>query len=162
MKQAQAAEILGMDFSAEINPEITKLAYRRACQKYHPDKGGSTEMMQAVNEAFSVLQDYVGNIAPEGSQEGYGEALNDAINAIITMPGLVIEICGLWVWVSGETFKYKDQIKAAGFKWASKKLAWYFRPEGWAGGRGKYDMNEIRGKYGSEKVNTRRATPLHA
>jgi hypothetical protein len=27
-----------------------------------------------------------------------------------------IEICGLWVWVGGETKKHKDTLKAAGYK----------------------------------------------
>ena len=127
---------------------------------YHPDRGGSTEMMQAVNAAYAMVKDFSGTVDTTGAQVGYGEALNEAINAIITCPGLVIEVCGIWVWVSGDTRYLKETLKAASYRWASKKHQWYFRPEGWSGGRGKSTMDDIRAKYGSSTVKTQFATAL--
>jgi len=78
------------------------------------------------------------------------EALNDALTAIISLAGLIIEICGAWVWVTGDTYKHKAILKDNGFKYASKKKAWHFRPENWkSSSRGQASMDEIRGKYGS-------------
>jgi hypothetical protein len=162
MKQSQAVEILGMSFNVDVNPEAVKLAYRRACSKYHPDKGGSTEMMQAVNEAYELLKFFSGHVSHEGSQLGYGDAMNAAINVIVGLHGLNIEICGSWVWVTGDTKTHKEAIKTAGFKWASKKCAWYFSPNVTTSSRGKYSMDTIRSKYGSEHVTRKYSQALPA
>lgn len=160
MNISQACDILGIEPGAVLDEATVKAAFRKAAQKYHPDKGGSTEMMQAVNAAYAELQKHYGEtIAEFGADAGYAGRLNDAINAIIHLDGLNIEVCGLWVWVSGDTRTHKDAIKAAGYFWASKKFMWYFRPADQAGGRGK-SMDEIRGKYGSVSVPTRRAAAL--
>ncbi len=37
-----------LDISGDINDEEVKRAYQRACIKFHPDKGGSVEMMKLV------------------------------------------------------------------------------------------------------------------
>ena len=39
-----------------------KAAYRKASSKYHPDKGGSTEDMQKVNNSYELLQKSVGAV----------------------------------------------------------------------------------------------------
>lgn len=68
------------------------------------------------------------------------------------LAGITIEICGSWVWVSGDTYPVKDIIKAAGCFFSSKKKMWYWREEkeGWHGRRGGADMATIRLKYGSQ------------
>jgi len=150
MKTSQAAEILGLA-PGEIDQVEVTAAYRRSAMLYHPDRGGSTQMMQAVNEAYACLQAFSGTVtAPD--QAGYGETLNDAINAIVALYGLSIEVCGCWVWVTGDTKTHKEALKDAGYRWASKKFAWYFRPEGWTGGRGNWDMDKIRTQHGSQSV----------
>lgn len=66
---------------------------------------------------------------------------------------LEIEICGTWVWVSGDTKPVKEGLKAAGFRWAPKKMKWYWKPAGQRSfGRGKWSMDEIREFHGSERV----------
>jgi hypothetical protein len=48
-------------------------------------------------------------------------------------------------------------LKEAGFRFASKKKRWYFRPENWrSSSRGQYTMEDIRYKYGSERPGFRR------
>lgn len=160
MNIAQASDILGLAPGSTLDESTVKAAFRRAAQKYHPDKGGSTEMMQTVNEAYSFLQQHYGaTVAEFGNDAGYADKLNDAINAIIHLQGLRIEVCGLWVWVSGDTRTHKESLKAAGYYWASKKFMWYFRPAESAGGRG-LPMETIREKYGSKTVATRYAAAL--
>ena len=159
MNLSQAADILGMEPGTVADELSVKTAYRRAAQKYHPDKGGSTEMMQAVNQAYAMLQSNYGTLPSINTDQGYADRLNDAINAIIHLSGLSIEVCGLWVWVSGDTRTHKEALKASGYFWASKKYMWYFRPADQAGGCG-LDMSTIRDKYGSVSVATRQAPAL--
>ncbi len=153
MNHNDAAKILGLD--GDINPEMVKKAYRLACAKYHPDRNpAGLEMMKAINVAYDTLKDITGNV--ENSDIEYSDKLNDAINSIINLDGLNIEVCGSWVWVSGNTKPHKDIIKEAGYKWASKKKMWYFRPEDYKSrSRGKFSIDDIRNMHGSVEVKTK-------
>lgn len=141
-----AAKILSV--SGDVTPEQVKAAYVAACKKYHPDiNPAGAEMMKVVNAAYDVLRDYSGTLKDE--QSTYGDLFNDALNAVLPLSGLTIEICG--VWVTGETRQHSQVLKGAGFKWAHKKKAWYFRPEQHRSfSRGSATLEEIREKYGSK------------
>ena len=159
MKNEDAAKLLGL--ANDITPDTVKLAYKRACNKYHPDKGGSDEMMKAINQAYQTLKEFEGSL--ESGDLNYPDELNEAINNIINLPGVFIEVCGAWIWVTGET---KQHAKALGkngakFFYASKKKAWYFRPSDWkSASRGKFSLDEIRAKHGSNSVKGRAAIAI--
>jgi hypothetical protein len=155
-----AAKILNL--SGEVNPEITKKAYREASKKYHPDINPAGEdMMKMVNAAYEALKEYVGTLK-ESKDSDYGEKLNEAIHAIYGLEGLLLEICGAWLWIFGDTKRHKEALKAAGFRFSAPKAAWYFRPEEFKGSKGRgasgVPMGEIRAKYGSQTPNIKRET----
>ena len=133
MKVTDAAKILGL--SGLVTPDAIKQAYRQAAMTYHPDRNpAGAEMMKIINAAYDELRDYTGEIpASEQADDAasYSEAVNDALNAIIGLDGLEIEICGAWVWVGGNTRTHRVALKEAGFRFASKKKRWYFRPSDW-------------------------------
>lgn len=151
MNIQDACKILGL--SGAITKEAVKMAYRRACMQYHPDRNPSGEhMMKMVNAAYAVLEDYEGEADVEEHAADYGEALNRALNAIAGL-GFDIEVCGAWIWLTGDTRPYKELLKQQGFRWAPKKLRWFYRPEDYKShSRGKWSMDQIRDKYGSDKV----------
>jgi predicted solute-binding protein len=63
-------------------------------------------------------------------------------------------LVGAWIWVTGNTRPNKEILKAAGFLFASKKVAWYFRTAEYKVSKGgKKSLDEIREKYGSEVLN---------
>lgn len=164
MKLQDALNILGLT-GLDITLEQTKQAYRRASIKYHPDRNpGGLQMMQAVNAAWDYLQKLDWNRPvnnAESADSDYGDLLNAAINAVIDLAGLKLEICGAWVWVSGDTKTHKDALKAAGFMWASKKMMWYFRPAEWASSsRGNWNIDKIREYHGSQSVARRPRQPI--
>lgn len=151
MNIQDAINILGLD--TEITEKTIKHAYRKACSKYHPDKGGSNEMMQAVNSAYETLKNHDGELKNCVSSNDYADELNDAILAVINLPNITLEVCGSWVWVSGDTKTHKEIFKTHQFKWAPKKKMWHFRPQDWkSSSRGNMDMEKIRTKYGSQSV----------
>ena len=158
MKISDACQILGL--SGDITPELTKTAYRKACSLYHPDRNpAGLEMMQAVNQAYDVLRDYTGS---EAVTVGYDADLFAALTAVIDL-GLTIEVCGAWVWVSGDTKPHKDILKAAGYKWAMKKLMWFYRPADYKSfSRGSFSIDEIRSKHGSETVRAKQKQKIAA
>jgi len=164
MNIKDALSILGLTASADQSG--IKTAYRKACAKYHPDRNpAGLEIMKAVNVAYQFLVEisYNGAERPidEEVNSNFGDMLNDAINAIIGLSGVDIEICGAWVWLTGNTKEYKEAIKAAGFWWAKKKAAWYFRPADYKSrNKGDWDLEKIRDKYGSVNVSNQPRTSL--
>lgn len=163
INQRDAAKILGIN--DEINPEIVKAAYRKACFKYHPDRNpAGLEMMKAVNVAYESIKDFTGEVHHDLND--FGESLNDAINFASNLEGVTIEIMGAWVWLTGNTKEYKTQIKefesnGEKYRWAPKKCAWYFRPSDYKSyNRGKWDLDTIRDKYGSKEVRGKQSTKL--
>lgn len=153
MKQQDAFNILGIEVGKVTQEDIIK-AYRKACMQYHPDRNpAGLEMMKLINAAREALKDFVSGESFSSTGQNYGNQINAALNAIINL-GLEIEVCGAWVWVTGDTKAHKDILKAAGFFWSPKKLAWYYRPEEYKSrqGRGAFSLDQIREKYGSKQV----------
>ena len=69
--------------------------------------------------------------------------------------GVNIEVVGSWIWVDGNTFPYKEELKKLGFKWSKNRKKWHFstEPSGkWH--KKKMSFEDIQRKYGSEKVKT--------
>lgn len=142
-------------FSDCKTSQEVKSEYRRLAMKYHPDRGGDAKIMTAINRAYKQALERVATDSQKRSGNGTFENLDDGymaiINTIIAMDGVELELCGLWLWLSGNTRPHKEEIKKLGFKWASKKKKWYWRPEWYQrrGNRKEWDMTDIRNKYGS-------------
>ena len=132
-----------------------KAAYRRLALKCHPDMGGSTEIMQEINAEHDALfeqlkRQHNAHAYEDPATTETAEEFREILDVLL--PGLTVELCGSWLWISGETRQHKDALKAAGCRWSSSKTMWYWRhPEDARGHyRGKRSMNEIRSKYGSQ------------
>ncbi len=142
--------------------EELKAMYRALALKHHPDCGGDTEVMKIVNAEFETLFPGLKNIHKNKDGETYQrettetpEHFRDIINSLLSlkMDSVDIELIGSFLWVSGNTRPYKDQIKALGFKWSQNKTAWYIAPEDYRKrSRKQFDMDEIRIMYGCSKV----------
>lgn len=139
-----------------------KATYKKLAKQFHPDLGGDTVTMQEINKeyAFASAKAIKGaNLSEEETEHEIlsSEAYRKAIEAIIYLDGITIELVGWWIWVTGLTRPVKDTLKAAGFFFASKKTAWYFRTAEYKVNKGgKKSLDEIRAKYGSEVLNSNR------
>lgn len=155
-----ALSLLGLNEGNHSAKEI-KVAYKKASIKFHPDRNpAGLEMMQAINEAWAVLKDLKEAAADGTCQSDLGDALNEALKTVLDLDGLIVELCGSWIWVTGDTKTHKEAIKEAGYKWAKKKVAWYFRPEESARKKGgkSWDMDKIRAGHGSQMMKGQRST----
>ena len=138
-----------------------KKAYKAAALANHPDLGGDTATMQAINaeysERFEVLKRSQNAQAEEdttGRTHATTEAPSDfidIIDALLHMDGLTVELCCRWLWIGGDTMKNKEQLKACGCRWSSsKKLwSWHHAEDGARWHKTHYSMASIRTKYGS-------------
>lgn len=82
-------------------------------------------------------------------------ALTEMLSKIIHLSDITIEICGAWIWISGNTYQHRKELKEYGFKYASKKCQWYWHSESFKKKSKKpLSMNDIRNYYGSTEVQT--------
>jgi hypothetical protein len=146
--------------------EEAKSLYKKLARRHHPDMGGDTRIMQEINAEYARFQsEFVYRSERNRQQQAHAkqkktaadyhnleevtEVLRVKIEAALNM-GLDVELCGLWVWVSGDTRTFKEELKALGFRWSPDKAAWYF-----AGvpsiSRNRHTMDEIRQMYGSQR-----------
>ena len=141
--------------------EELKSMYKRLAMQNHPDCGGSTEAMQEINTEYETLFARLKNTHRNASGEQYTAANDngetaadfvDIIDKLIKLPGIIIELCGSWLWITGETRAVKEELKEIGFRWSSNKKAWYYH-EGAYSKRGskKCSLDDIRDMYGSRK-----------
>lgn len=152
-------------FLGILDIEAAKVRFRELAKQYHPDCGGSVEIMKEINSQYDeVLQ---GHFQREGKSITEIEKLlkdsqevRNKLCEIINFPGVVVELCGEWIWVSGETKVIKETLKTAGFLWSRPKSSWYWRPETHRSfkrfKREALEMDVIRVKYGSEKIHSLR------
>jgi curved DNA-binding protein CbpA len=161
MKMSHREALKILDLPMQVVFEDIKKAYRIACGKYHPDRNAAgLEMMKLVNAAYESLSDYVSDGLSGDSdyvhEETLGDKLNAALNAIVGLEGIEIEICGSWIWVGGNTREHKEVLKEAGFRYAPKKVMWSYSGSGKRSfGGGRYDMDSIRSMHGSVGVKVR-------
>lgn len=147
--------------------EEVKTAYKKLAKQYHPDLGGNTALMQEINKeyAFASAKAIKGaNLSEEETENEIlsSEAYRNAIERIIHLEGITVELVGYWIWVTGNTYPVKATLKNAGFFFASKKLAWYFRTAEYKVSKGgKKSLDEIRDKYGSEVLNGGQSKQQH-
>jgi hypothetical protein len=141
-----------------------KSLYRTLAKQHHPDKGGNTATMQDINNEYIFACAAIAkgqNLSDDeiNTEILKAERYKEAIDAIINLPGLIIELCGAWIWVTGNTKANREALKAAKFIFASKKIAWYFRTEEYKShNRRRMSLEEIKSRYGAQTINaTQRA-----
>lgn len=155
--------------------EELRRQYKSLLKRFHPDNAnGSTEATQEINaeydRLFKVLKDKhesksdktadgTAHKESEYSKNMYDwendKMLREVLQKIINFDGIEIIICGQWLWVSGNTYAYKKELKEIGFKWASQKKQWFWHGEAFKKkSRKTLSMEEIQSYYGSTKVQT--------
>lgn len=146
----------------ETNDECKK-RYRELCKQLHPDNGGNEaefkEMQAQFTTAFEQVKHFTRNMNGEKYEkhtEEMPEEFMNAMNAIIHLVGLEIEVCGRWIWVGGNTREYTTQLKEAGFFYRPDKQMWSWNSKNDRTRRKgrRFSMTEIREMHGSERWKT--------
>lgn len=147
--------------------EELKTMYHSYIKMYHPDKHPKnkveyTKIMGVINVEYEEMFDIVKNkhlgydkkehkfYTYTKETEETVEEFKNVINALQKYRKIKVELVYQWLWVSGDTKRIKDDLKALGLHYAPQKNAWCFHT-------GKYKrkskpngtLNELREKYGS-------------
>ena len=136
-----------------------KAEYKRLAKKWHPDlPGGSNEVMAQINAQYDELDKRLPNETADGKRYNAEpvnapESFRAAVVAVQNIDDITVELCGSWLWVTGNTLAHREILKAAGYRWSANKRAWYWHEEGYSRkGRKRYSMDEIRSMHGSERI----------
>lgn len=159
-------------FSKCETSEDVKNTFKELAKKLHPDNGGDIEAFKEMMAEYTIIFNKLKNIHKSRAGQTYTatgdkrshetpEEFAEIINSLIFMKGIKIEIAGSWIWVSGDTKPYKDELKKLHFWFSAKKKAWYY-----TGGtemkhtRGHYSMKKIRNMWGAYEVTPENARAI--
>ena len=146
-----------------VTIELIKRMYHKLALENHPDRGGDLRTMQEINDEFAQLKKRYYNVHESQNGGVYRDEKQEAptdiddrfieiIDALIKLEGVGIEICGKFIWLSGNTYDHRAAIKALGFRWASKKRMWFLAPADWKKQGREWDMERIRDRHGSQVI----------
>lgn len=150
--------------------EDVKQLFKKYARDLHPDCNpgrDTTAEFQEMNKQYEAAWERLKNIHTNAEGEQYeketedtADVFRDLIYKLLHISGIMIELCGSWLWITGSTYEVREQLKALNFKYSREKQAWYYHEEGYKKhGKCKYSLNEIRNKYGSQKYATRTEDP---
>lgn len=120
------------------------------CSRHVDLKNFLKSFQKSIDKEEYYVVYYIQRLREPTKNQGVHK-MEDIMKKLDQMDGVTYELIGSWLWVSGETKKYKEEIKEMGGRWAPKKKLWYFQPEGTRNfkGRTNMDMDTIRQKYGA-------------
>ena len=138
--------------------EDVKALFKKWAKKLHPDCGGSqeefVEMKKEYDRAFEEMKYTFRNSAgqtytKENTTEN-AEEYAEIIIQMMKMQGVKVELIGTWLWATGNTKVYKEELKALGFKYSAKKQAWSWHSSPYYHrSRYRMTMDDIRNRYGT-------------
>ena len=121
--------------------EELKKEYHKLAMKMHPDNGGDENEFKQMQIEFSKLWNVLKNVHVTKDGKTYdttgtdrattetAEEFMDIINRLMFVDALHVEMCGSWIWVSGDTKSYREFLKELGFQYSANKQMWYYHKD---------------------------------
>ncbi len=126
-----------------------KKQYRKLAMEFHPDRGGNEEDFILLKEEYDALYNQLSK--DSRSKDSYPEVIDSLMKYNVD-----IEIIGSWVWVTGQTYQIRKELKELGFQWAAKKKAWFWHEGDYVKKHKKnFSLDEIREMHDTEIVKKR-------
>lgn len=161
-KTKQALEVLGIT-SGIVTLEEVKKARRSLMLKFHTDINPNGEVFaKAINNAYDFLCKLTFPLNCESKLESKSylfDLFSDILKDFSHCNDVNFEICGVYLWATGNIEEYEDLFDKSPFTYASKKNAWYFCPKKLMGKRRRkktFSMDEIRDRHGHQRIFTKR------
>lgn len=134
--------------------------FKELCKQLHPDCGGNQKDFVAMMKEYKKLLVDLANSDSKSQWSAKEEAKKaseyaDLIVQLQKLAGIVIEQCGSWLWLHGNTAEHEEIIRQFGFKRSKVKNSWYWAPyltKKYK--KGQCSMDTIRMMYGSQVYNS--------
>ena len=164
-----------------IRPDLFKDGVAILIEEVERVKAGMNTIMQVINAEFKLVKEALLRDELSEKKDGYftwvgktytgvhdsesyfkwstdrSQDIIDAVNKIIHIKGIEIEIIKFWVWVGGDTKPVKEILKAAGFTWHGQKSMWVFKT---CKALGHFQtIEQVRSYHGSTKVDNEDFAP---
>ena len=133
----------------EVKAEYKKLTQQWMVNENDP---GSMALLDAIDQEYAAISQRTKfkQLTKEIQEEFIG--FPKIVKELISLE-LNLEICGIFLWVNGNTYDHVDKLKELGLKYSPNKKMWYYRPKWFRStNTTPVDMEFIRKKYGSDTV----------
>lgn len=96
------------------------------------------------------------------STKAYGnnelnKKMEDILRKVIYFDGVKVEIIGWWIWLEGNTYQYRKEIKDLGFRWSKNRKAWYLKDDEHASGKKfKGSFEELKMHHGCTVISNKK------
>lgn len=137
-----------------------KQTYKLLALQYHPEKGGDRVMYRKIQMDYKEITKNPLLNFDNHSPEEQADFINFQfiIGQVITWD-VSIELIGNWIWIGGQTYNYRNELKKLGFKWSPNKHCWFLMPENKTNSQPRAKtMDYIRAKHGSDTVASKSST----
>ena len=167
-KKTVQTKLFGLSglFDTTVIKDIDSLKkqYFKLAKKYHPDAGGTTVQFQELQKEYekllaAILKGSTFTQEQKDNEIELDKQMRIIIDILAGFEDVQIELIGKWLWMTGDSLWSKTirpAIKQAGAEPRKKNNVWYFVYKGVESkSRGGMDINDIRSKYGSEKIDVK-------
>ena len=138
--------------------EELKKEYKRLALKMHPDMGGNAEEFKKMKNEYERLFEILKNkktATQNAEKTETPQEFQEIIDKLIFFDGITIEIIGSWIWLTGNTYQYREQIKELNFKYSKNKKSWYFNGnDNNIKRRGHFTLEELRNRFETSEIET--------
>ena len=130
-----------------------KKEYKRLAFKYHSDRGGDDEIMKEINveyeKMFNILKEQTEKDSEKETEKEDSRDFIDIINSLMKFD-IEIELIGTWLWLHGDTYSIKEELKELGCRFSKGEKLWYYTKSDYKKTYHKNNnMGNIRNRYWS-------------
>lgn len=152
-----------MYFDKCTNLDELKASFREYVLSMHPDKGGNHfEFCEMHKEYETVLKTQHFATEQEKQREyDFIAYAKDVLDKIVHLQGIKIELIGTWIWVSGNTYDYREYLKENGLHFSGSKKAWFYNGQSKKHRTYKhYSMGDLRNMWLNMEIETNPAQTI--
>lgn len=157
-------------FKGISNQAALRKAFVQLLKKFHPDNGGDAETCKQINIEYEYLMQHLpknGEAKTEADKKAAADLdkeIRKALEKVVTLDGVNIEVVGTWIWIDGSTYQHRATLAGLGYKWSKSRKKWHYTPYE----SGKYykgkkkSFDTLRALYGSSEIETENKKLLSA
>lgn len=147
-------------FSNKLSLEEARKLFKKLSKELHPDIGGNHEdFINMKNEFDNFINNYQyfnssDDKYTDDEKFEINENLKEVIKKVIHFENIKIEIIGSWIWLTENTYPFKEFLKENKFFFSKSKKAWYWNGKDKKQMKGRYTLNKLRKRFENMEIKT--------